>query len=62
MTKSGEGGWDTYSMYPREKGLKPGQIKLMLPIQIKDVINEYVFIFDVQYVFNHPERLNLDVE
>ena len=61
-TKYIEGGWDTYSMYPREKGLKPGQIKLMLPIQIKDVINEYVFVFDVQYVFNHPERLNLDVE
>lgn len=61
-TKYIEGGWDTYSMYPREKGLKPGQIKLMLPIQIKDVINEYVFIFDIQYVFNHPERLNLDVE
>jgi hypothetical protein len=61
-TKYIEGGWDTYSMYPREKGLKPGQIKLILPIQIKDVINEYVFIFDVQYVFNHPERLNLDVE
>lgn len=61
-TKYREGGWDTYSMYPREKGLKPGQIKLMLPIQIKDVINEYVFIFDVQYVFYHPERLNLDVE
>lgn len=61
-TKDVEGGWDTYSMYPREKGLNPGQIKLMLPIQIKDVINEYVFIFNVQYVFNHPERLNLDVE
>ena len=61
-TKYIEGGWDKYSMYPREKGLNPGQVKLMLPIQIKDVINEYVFIFDVQYVFNHPERLNLDVE
>lgn len=61
-TKYIKGGWDTYSMYPREKGLKPGQIKLMLPIRIKDVINEYVFVFDVQYVFNYPERLNLDVE
>ena len=61
-TKYIEGGWATYSMYPQEKGLKPGQIKLMLPIRIKDVINEYVFVFDVQYVFNHPERLNLDVE
>lgn len=54
-----EGGWDTYSMYPKQSGLMPGQIKLMLPIQIKDVINEYVFVFNVQYVFNHPERLSL---
>ena len=61
-TKYIEGGWDTYSMYPREKGLNPGQIKLMLPIQIKDVINEYIFVFDVQYVYNYPERLNLDIE
>lgn len=59
-TEYTEGGWATYSMYPIEKGLNPGQIKLMLPIQIKNVINEYVFIFDVQYVFNHPERLNLN--
>ncbi len=55
-----KGGWSTYSMYPKEAGLQPGQIKLMLPIQIKDVINEYVFVFDVQYIYNHPERLNLD--
>jgi hypothetical protein len=27
------------------------------PIQIKDVVNEYVFIFDVEYEYNHPERL-----
>ena len=26
---------------------------------IKEVINEYIFIFDVSYVYNHPERLNL---
>lgn len=33
---------------------------LMLPIQIKDVINEYVFVFDVNYVYNYPDRLNLE--
>lgn len=59
-TKYIEGGWTTSSMYPIEKGLTPGQIRLMLPIQIKDVINEYVFVFDVRYVYNHPERLNLE--
>lgn len=51
--------WVTESMYPKDPALSPGQLKLMLPIQIKDVINEYVFIFDVSYVYNHPERLNL---
>lgn len=56
-TKNIVEGWDTYSMYPKEKGLKPGQIRLMLPIQIKDVINEYVFVFDVKYVYKHPEVL-----
>ena len=45
-------------MYPKEKGLEPGQVMLMLPIQIRDVINEYIFVFDVKYVFKHPERLN----
>ncbi|MCK9303362.1 MAG: hypothetical protein PHU62_04805 [Bacteroidales bacterium] len=34
-----------------------GQIKLMLPIQIKDIVNEYVFVFDVKYIFEHPERI-----
>ena len=59
-TKYIEGGWDTDSMYPNESGLQPGRVKLMLPIQIKDVINEYVFVFDVQYIYNYPERLILD--
>ena len=40
---------------PISKGVK--QFRLMLPIQIKDVVNEYVFIFDVEYEYNHPERL-----
>ena len=50
-------GWQTHSLYPREKGLDPGQVMLMLPIQIKDVVNEYIFVFDVKYVFEHPELL-----
>jgi hypothetical protein len=59
-TKYIEGGWDTHSMYPILNELEPGQIKLMLPIQIKDVINEYVFVFDVKYIYKYPERLNLN--
>lgn len=50
-------GWETHSLYPREDGLDPGQVMLMLPIQIKDVVNEYIFVFDVKYVFEHPELL-----
>jgi len=60
-TENKESGWDIISIYPEEKGLEPGQIKLMLPIQIKDVINEYVFIFDVKYIFNNPEYLKIDL-
>lgn len=44
--------WVTDSMYPSTPATSPGQLRLMLPIQIKDVINEYVFIFDVSYVYS----------
>lgn len=47
--------WRTKSMYPTDSGLSPGQLRLMLPIQIKDVVNEYVFIFDVNYIYTYPE-------
>lgn len=50
--------WITDSMYPSDPGEEPGQLRLMLPIQLKDVINEYIFVFDVKYVFKYPERLN----
>lgn len=52
--------WVTESMYPTIPATSPGQLRLMLPIQIKEVINEYVFVFDVNYVYEHPERLNLE--
>ncbi|MDY6131697.1 MAG: hypothetical protein SPI18_10550 [Prevotella sp.] len=55
------GGWKTTSMYPKKPGLSPGQLKLMLPIQIKDIINEYVFVFDVKYSYLHPELLNISL-
>ena len=28
----------------------------MLPIQVKDVVNDYIFSFDIRYVPNYPER------
>lgn len=51
--------WVSDSMYPSQPAASPGQLRLMLPIQIKDVINEYIFVFDVNYVYDFPERLNL---
>ena len=44
-------------MYPKTPATSPGDLRLMLPIQVKDVINEYTFIFRVDWVFNHPELL-----
>lgn len=55
------GSWETTSMYPKKPGLSPGQLKLMLPIQIKDVINEYIFVFDVKYSYHNPELLTVSL-
>lgn len=51
--------WNVHSMYPEKPAQENGQVQLMLPIQIKDVVNEYIFVFDVKYKYKHPERLNL---
>ena len=51
--------WVEDSMYPSKPNQEPGELRLMIPIQIKDVINEYTFVFDVKYLYNHPERLKL---
>lgn len=49
--------WVEESMFPSEVSYTVKQIRLMLPIQIEDVVNEYVFIFNVKYKAKHPERL-----
>ena len=49
--------WTSESMMPKDPKLKGKQIQLMLPIQIKDVVNEYIFVFDLDYILNHPELL-----
>ena len=52
--------WTVDPMYPDLNFKEVKQVRLMLPIQIKDVINEYVFVFNVEYGYKHPERLNLN--
>lgn len=54
--------WLVRSMYPKEATTEPLQVQLMLPIQIKEIVNEYIFVFDVKYKYNHPERLKLNEE
>ena len=54
-------GWKISSMLPNEyKGKDIGVIRLMLPIQVKDVVNEYTFVFRVYYTYDHPELLHAD--
>lgn len=54
-------GWKTKSMLPdKYQGKVAGEIKLMIPIQIKDTINEYTFVFKVYYTYKHPELLNME--
>lgn len=50
--------WTSYSLYSNAKIKETNQtIKLMLPIQVKDVVNEYIFEFGLTYVYDHPELL-----
>lgn len=58
--------WVIDPMYPREtrgsinskEATRPMySVKLMLPIQIKDITNEYIFTFNIKWVYNHPELL-----
>lgn len=54
----GNTGWETSSMLPETYlGNKNHYVKLMLPVQIKDVVNEYTFVFKLNYVFDHPELI-----
>ena len=54
-------GWKTRSMLPKEYiGKEAGEIRLMLPIQIKDVVNEYTFVFRVYYTYDHSELLHAE--
>lgn len=51
--------------YPTKRFILPSKhsmstlpsIKLMLPIQIKDIINEYIFEFDVNWVYTNPDYI-----
>lgn len=54
-------GWKTNPMLPEKYvGKEAGEIRLMLPFQIKDVVNEYTFVFKVYYTYDHPELLNTE--
>ena len=54
-------GWKTRSMLPEKyQGKEAGEIRLMLPIQVKDVVNEYTFVFKVYYTYDHPELLKTE--
>lgn len=54
-------GWETHQMLPKTyQGKEAGTIRLMLPIQIKNVVNEYTFVFKVYYSYDHPELLKTE--
>lgn len=49
--------WCISSMYPMHAESEVEPIRIMLPIAVKDVVNEYIFEFDIEFGFNYPERL-----
>lgn len=52
-------GWFVRDMFPKKFG-EVGKVSLMLPIQIKDTVNEYIFVFDVTTRWIHPELHTYD--
>ena len=51
--------WFKKSLYQQADKYGSNQtIRLMIPIQIKETINEYIFEFNIKYVFDHPELIN----
>lgn len=48
-------GWYQESLCATASQNKKEIIKLMLPIQIQDVINEYIFTFEVEWKYDHSE-------
>lgn len=48
-------GWYKTSLCGAASKIKKETIKLMLPIQIQDIINEYIFTFEVVWEYDHPE-------
>ena len=51
-------GWYKTSLCGSVSKKKKETIKLMLPIQIQDIINEYIFTFEVTWEYDHPEYFN----
>lgn len=52
--------WSNNSLFSKVDMNSNNQIiKLMLPIEIKGVINEYIFEFTVKYIYDNPELIRM---
>lgn len=49
--------WKINKMFNEKTSPESGKLMLMLPIQIKDTINEYTFVFDVNWKYDYPQFL-----
>lgn len=57
-------GWQKAKLSPKYPPLNSdilGEMRVMIPIQIKDVVNEYTFVFELQYHFNDMSDVNIDM-
>lgn len=47
--------WIIDTMYPGKPRTSPGLLRLMLPIEVKETVNEYIFVFEVEWIFDYPQ-------
>lgn len=49
--------WECHFLYSSATKDEDNIIRLMLPIQVKDVINEYIFEFELKHYYFYPELI-----
>ena len=62
LTSFSSGDWHSLPLIPNNRIYDPNKVgknvKILLPISIKGVVNEYTYIFKVEWVWEHPELRN----
>ena len=62
LTSFSGSNWHSSSLIPNNRTYDPNKVgktvKVLLPISVRGVVNEYTYIFKVEWIWEHPELRN----